>query len=68
MHRLTPIARPFKSAPANKNLRPRSTNPSKPCVVELNIVPAPTNHHTDASMIGWMTWPCTSVSRRAMPL
>ena len=25
MHRLTPIARPFKSAQANKNLRPRRT-------------------------------------------
>ncbi len=25
MHRLTPIARPFKSAQANKNLRPSST-------------------------------------------
>ncbi len=25
MHRLIPIARPFKSAQANKNLRPSST-------------------------------------------
>ena len=55
MHRLTPIARPFKSAQANKNLRPRRTWCSLLIVAARQVGNFCRKHITSSGTRGWPT-------------